>query len=111
MIRLKNFRLLTTMVPFEYKDILDDLVWVAVCLGNLDVGLTSTSWKETIGSKRRREAEGEVEEEDGDAGAGESLEQGGGDSGDSDVSDDMEVDEGAAPVRRSMRVQGKAPKV
>ena len=91
-----------------YKDILDDLVWVAVCLGNLDVGLTSTSWKETIGSKRMREAEGEVEEEDG---AGDALEQGGGDYGDSDGSDDMEVDEGAAPVRRSMRVQGKAPKV
>ena len=108
MIRLKNFRLLTTMVPFEYKDILDDLVWVAVCLGNLDVGLTSTSWKETIGSKRRREAESEVEEENGGGGAGDASEQGG--SG-SDGSDDMDVDEGPAPVRRSMRVRGKAPKV
>ena len=34
MIRIKNYRLFEQMIPLEYKDILDDLIWIAVCLGN-----------------------------------------------------------------------------
>ena len=103
MIRIKNFRLLTNVIPFEYKDILDDLVWIAVCLGNLDVGVTSTNWKETVGSKRKREA---AEEEEG-GGAAEATQQ---DSTDADGSGDMAVDEADAPrvVRKSKRLRGKA---
>ena len=114
MIRIKNFRLLTNVIPFEYKDILDDLVWIAVCLGNLDVGVTSTNWKETVGSKRKREAAEEEEgggtakaEEDEGGGAAEAMEQ---NSTDADGSGDMAVDEADAPrvVRKSNRLRGKA---
>eukprot|EP01050_Picozoa_sp_SAG11_P017019 SAG11_NODE_2396_length_3406_cov_2.071666_4_plen_480_part_00 len=54
MSRLKAFRFFTTRVPVHYKDILDDLVWVAVCLGNLKCPLVETNaWRveseETIG--------------------------------------------------------------
>ena len=46
MSRLKAFRFFTQMVPLEYKDILDDLVWIAVCLGNLKCPLTDTdAWQ------------------------------------------------------------------
>ena len=56
MIRVKNYKLLTQMLPMEYKDILDDLIWLCVCLGNLDVGLTSKDYEETVASKRRKSA-------------------------------------------------------
>ena len=117
MIRIKNFRLLTNVIPFEYKDILDDLVWIAVCLGNLDVGVTSTNWKETVGSKRKREAAEEEEggcaakaEEDEGGGAAEATEQ---DSTDADGSGDMAVDGADAPrvVRKSKRLRGKAAEI
>ena len=117
MIRIKNFRLLTNVIPFEYKDILDDLVWIAVCLGNLDVGVTSTNWKETVGSKRKREAAEEEEggcaakaEEDEGGGAAEATEQ---DSTDADGSGDMGVDGADAPrvVRKSKRLRGKAAEI
>ena len=117
MIRIKNFRLLTNVIPFEYKDILDDLVWIAVCLGNLDVGVTSTNWKETVGSKRKREAA--EEDEGGDAAKAEGNEGGDAakateqDSTDADGSGEMAVDdsdEADVPrvVRKSKRLQGKA---
>ena len=54
MIRIKNFNLLTQMISMEYKDILDDIIWVCICLGNMDCGLTSTSWEETVAVKRQR---------------------------------------------------------
>jgi hypothetical protein len=50
MIRIKNYRIFTQIIPVEYKDILDDMVWIAVCLGNFGVALTSTEWEETVGS-------------------------------------------------------------
>ena len=34
--------------------LLDDMIWIAVCLGNYGVGLTSTEWKETVGSASKR---------------------------------------------------------
>ena len=32
-------------IPFEYKDIINDLIWISVCLGNLDQSLTSKDWE------------------------------------------------------------------
>ena len=53
MIRVKNYKLLTQMLPMEYKDILDDMIWVCVCLGNLDVGLTSKEYEETVATNAK----------------------------------------------------------
>lgn len=61
MIRVKNYKLLTQMLPMEYKDILDDMIWVCVCLGNLDVGLTSKEYEETVATKRRKTEQAERE--------------------------------------------------
>ena len=43
--RVKVYRFLKQPVPFEYKDILSDIVWIAVALGNLKVPLVeSNAW-------------------------------------------------------------------
>jgi len=42
--RVKDYTFLKREIPFEYKDIISDMVWVSVCLGNFDVPLTSTEW-------------------------------------------------------------------
>jgi hypothetical protein len=52
--QIKNYRIFTQTIPLEYKDVLDDMIWIAVCLGNYGVGLTSTEWKETVGSASKR---------------------------------------------------------
>ena len=57
MSRLKNFKLLTNKLPVEYKDILDDMIWCAVCLGNYGVGLTTKNYEETVGSRANAKAE------------------------------------------------------
>ena len=60
--RVKEFRFLKQVVPFEYLDILDDIVWICVCLGNLKCPLTQTNAWET-------ETEAEADEVDREAAA------------------------------------------
>ena len=43
--RVKDYTLLRREIPFEYKDIINDLIWISVCLGNLDQSLTSKDWE------------------------------------------------------------------
>eukprot|EP01052_Picozoa_sp_SAG31_P028744 SAG31_NODE_2799_length_5080_cov_2.022485_4_plen_532_part_00 len=46
MSRLKGYRLFRQLIPMQFKDILDELVWVAVCLGNFKCPLTETdAWR------------------------------------------------------------------
>ena len=56
---LRLFKLLNGKLPVEYKDILDDMIWCAVCLGNFGVGLTSTDFKETVASRRAKKDKAE----------------------------------------------------
>ena len=44
--RLKDFTFLKREIPMEYKDIIHDIVWVSVCIGNYDVPLTSKDWED-----------------------------------------------------------------
>eukprot|EP01045_Picozoa_sp_COSAG04_P019042 COSAG04_NODE_1812_length_5513_cov_55.382342_2_plen_100_part_00 len=57
-------------IPFEYKDIISDLIWISVCLGNLDQSLTSKDWEgdafvpvQGMGSLDGEEVDGEGDDE------------------------------------------------
>ena len=57
-------------IPFEYKDIISDLIWISVCLGNLDQSLTSKDWEgdafvpvQGMGSSDGEEVDGEGDDE------------------------------------------------
>ena len=116
MSRLKAFRMFRTVVPTLFNEIMDDLVWIAVCLGNLKCPLVETdAWQvetaEAIeameveataiaeAAAEIREARGgraamEVEEEAGEVAEEEEVEEEEGDEEEDDLDLDLDLDDG-----------------